>query len=45
MFLKYNVPLPPSAPVERSGLVNALRRNKLSDSNFEKLVLLKAINY
>ena len=46
MFFKFNTPLASSAPVERlfsfSGMVDSPPRNKLSDSNFEKLVLLKA---
>ena len=40
MLLKFNVPLPFSAPVEClfifSAMVNAPRRNKLSDPHFEK---------
>lgn len=45
VFIKYNTPLPSSAPVERmfsyAGLVNAPRRSALTDTNFEQLVLLK----
>lgn len=45
-FVKFNTILPSSAPVERlfsfAGIVNAPRRSKLSDKNFEQLVLLKA---
>ncbi|XP_017466940.1 PREDICTED: uncharacterized protein LOC108359539 [Rhagoletis zephyria] len=48
VFLKFNTPIPSSAPVERlfsfAGIVNAPRRKNLLDSNFEKLVLMKANN-
>lgn len=44
--LKLNTPLTSSAPVERlfsfAEIINAPRRNGLSDEHFEKLVLLKA---
>lgn len=44
-FLKFSTPLPSSAPVERlfstGSNVMTQRRHKLSDSLFEKLVLLK----
>ena len=46
IFMKYNVCLPSSAPVERlfsiSGIVNSSRRGKLKDDVFEALVCLKA---
>ncbi|KAL7726453.1 hypothetical protein ACLKA6_004593 [Drosophila palustris] len=45
-FFRYNTPLPSSAPVERlfsyAGLINGPKRQSLSDSHFEQLVLLKA---
>ena len=46
LFIKYNSILPSSAPVERmfsiATNINKLKRNKLYDTNFELLVLLKA---
>ena len=46
LFIKYNSILPSSAPVERmfniATNINKPKRNKLNDTNFELLVLLKA---
>ena len=49
LFLKYNTPLPSSAPAERlfsfGGIVNRARRQKLSDDHLEMLVLKKANSF
>lgn len=46
VFMKYNTPLPSSAPVERlfsyATMINHPKSHKLSDEMFEKRVLLKA---
>jgi len=45
VFVKYNISVPSSAPVERlfsqAGLILTPRRNKLSDESFKTLLLLK----
>lgn len=50
VFLKFNTPLPSSAPVERmfsyATMVNCPKANRLSDEMFEKRVIIKVnLNY
>lgn len=50
IFLKFNTPLPSSAPVERmfsyATMINCPKANRLSDEMFEKRVILKVnLNY
>ncbi|EZA53578.1 hypothetical protein X777_06934 [Ooceraea biroi] len=50
IFLKFNTPLPSSAPVERlfsfATMANSPKANRLSDQNFEQRVIIKAnLNY
>ena len=46
LFIRFNTPLPSSAPVERlfsqASLILVARRGQLKDDKFEKLLLLKA---
>ena len=48
IFLKYNACTPSSAPVERlfsaASLIKTPRRNRLADSHFEMMLLLKYNN-
>jgi len=49
VFIKYNTPLPSSGPVERlfsySNMILNAKRQSLSDSNFENLLLLKVNHF
>jgi len=49
VFVRYNTSLTSSAAVERlfscAGLIATSQRNRLSDSTFEKLLMLKANHY
>jgi len=45
VFFKYNTPLPSSAPIERifsvGSAVLTKKRGKMTDTNFEKVIMIK----